>query len=69
MVQSICLITFRYKENNSEVIDHQDINETIIEGVKIPNKRSRQFLDLKIGKKKLNDTNFETMGLSRDNLV
>jgi ribosome-associated protein YbcJ (S4-like RNA binding protein) len=41
--------------------------------VKVPNKvendRSRQVYDLKTKKVKLNDTDFETVGASRDNMI
>ena len=56
-----------YKENNSEVIDHQDVHETIIDQwIPQTQHRSRQLQRLLVHKKKLNDTNFETIGGSRD---
>mmetsp|Transcript_29128 Transcript_29128/g.25762 ORF Transcript_29128/g.25762 Transcript_29128/m.25762 type:complete len:85 (+) Transcript_29128:976-1230(+) len=51
------------------MVNLQDINETIIDGIKDPLKRSRQFLDIRDKKKKFNDTNFETFGASRDNML
>lgn len=61
-----------YKENNSEILEHQDINDTMVNHSKTQNKiendRSRQIYNLKSQKLKLNDTNFETVGASRDQL-
>lgn len=59
-------------ENNSEILDHQDINETMIQPSNplplVENPRTRQFMTFKMKKSKLNDTNFETLGCSRDNI-
>lgn len=69
--KSIWLIEW-FIENNSEVLDHQDINETMIQPSNplplVENPRTRQFMTFKLKKSKLNDTNFETLGCSRDNI-
>ncbi|CAI2368112.1 unnamed protein product [Moneuplotes crassus] len=58
-----------YKENNSNIIYPQDINDTFIENLPPqPQHRSRANQTILPNPSKLNHTNFSSIGISRDNL-